>query len=247
MAKRPNDNELEFLKTCTADELAPLVGIVLGTDSEGNIELSGRKTSALQDTLNFKRYYPDHTRYVDEIIEDLQKFGASSPISWIRGYGVSYREMLIDCAEKQKVNFNKDSSTERIEKCLLEKVLRDVWEKLPDEERVKMLKEVGSPSMGGMGAAAFVGLLNAGGFATYRIALIVANGIAKAVLGHGLKLAANAFVTRFLAFLAGPIGWTIATAWILFDIGGPAYRVTIPACTYIAALRLMKKNEDAEA
>lgn len=124
-------------------------------------------------------------------------------------------------------------------------MLHDVWEKLPDEERAKMLKEVGSSRMVGMGAAAFVGLLNVGGFATYRIALIVANGIAKAVLGHGLKLAANAFVTRFLAFLAGPIGWTIATAWILFDIGGPAYRVTIPACTYIAALRLMKKNEDA--
>lgn len=61
-----------------------------------------------------------------------------------------------------------------------------------------------------------------GGFASYKIALIVANAIARALLGRGLSLAANAALVRWLSVFAGPIGWAITAAWTAFDIAGPA-------------------------
>ena len=76
-----------------------------------------------------------------------------------------------------------------------------------------------------------------GGFASYRIALIVANAIARALLGRGLSLAANAALVRWLSAFAGPIGWAFTIAWTAVDIAGPAYRVTIPAVIQIAYMR----------
>jgi uncharacterized protein YaaW (UPF0174 family) len=249
MAKLPNDKELEFLKTCTADELAPLVGIILGT-KDGEIDKSGRLTSELQSTQNFKKFYPDHTKYVDEMIEEIQKFGGNTIVNFFRGHfgdraGVPYHEILCDCADKKKVNFNKFQETEKIEAALLDRVLRDSWDRLSEEERAKMLEELGVPDLGGIGASALVQLLRAGGFQTYRIALIVVNAIATAIFGHGLKLVANVFLVRCIAVLTGPIGWILTGGWAVLDAASPAYRVTIPACIYIAALRLMKTNEAA--
>nr|WP_252120284.1 ubiquinol-cytochrome C chaperone family protein [Symbiopectobacterium purcellii] len=43
--------------------------------------------------------------------------------------------------------------------------------------------------------------------------------------------------SRALSVLAGPVGLALSSAWMLSDIAGPAYRVTIPACIVIAWLR----------
>ena len=44
-----------------------------------------------------------------------------------------------------------------------------------------------------------------------------------------------------MAILTGPIGWAITAAWTLIDVGGAAYRVTIPAVIQVAFLRSRKK------
>lgn len=246
MAKVPNDYELDFLKDCTQEELEPLVGAILGTDENGEIDRSGRFSSSLDKAHAFVANFPDHTKYVDEIIEEVQRFGGNSIANAWRGMGVPYHEVLCDVAEKMKVNFKRTQKTELIETQLLAKVLDDVWEKMSEEDRQKILKEAGQVigiKAGGMGAAAIVKVLQAGGFKTYKIALIVVNAIAKAVLGHGLRLAGNVYVVRLLAVLAGPVGWIGSGIWTAFDFASPAYRVTIRACIYIAALRAMKANE----
>ncbi|HEY5122933.1 MAG TPA: GTPase, partial [Ignavibacteria bacterium] len=82
-----------------------------------------------------------------------------------------------------------------------------------------------------------------GGFKSYQLAMIVANGLVKQIMGRGLALAANAGLARAISVFAGPIGWAISAIWALFDIAGPAYRVIIPAVIYIAYLRLKFKNQ----
>ncbi len=247
MAKVPNDYELEFLKECTQDELAPLVGAILGTDDNGDIDCSGRFSSELDRTPAFKANYPDHTKYVDEIIEEVQKFGGNTFANIFRGdMGVSYHEVLCDVAKKMKVNFNRAQKTETIESALLAKVLEDAWEKMPEADRRKFLDESGyvfGQKLGGLSSVLLLKILQAGGFKTYQIALILVNTISKAILGHGLRFAGNIYVTRFLAVLIGPVGWILTGAWTALDIASEAYRVTIPACIYIAALRAMKANE----
>ncbi len=48
---------------------------------------------------------------------------------------------------------------------------------------------------------------------------------------------------KTLGILAGPIGWIIVGALASINLAGPAYRVTVPACVLIAALRLKLKAE----
>lgn len=246
MAKLPNDYELDFLKTCTKDELEPLVGAILGTDGKGNIDRSGRFSSELDKKPAFTTHFPDHTKYVDEIIEEIQKYGGNTIANTVRGMGVSYHEVLCDVANKMKVNFNPAQTTQTIEGNLLAKVLEDAWEKMSEDERKKLIEEAGNVfgmKMGGMGAGVLVHIMRAGGFKTYQIALMVANVIAKAILGHGLSFAGNIYLARLIAVLAGPVGWIVTGVWTAFDIASQAYRVTIPSCIYIAALRKMKENE----
>lgn len=46
-----------------------------------------------------------------------------------------------------------------------------------------------------------------------------------------------------MGILADPIGWVITGALVSINLAGPAYRVTVPACVLIAALRLKLKAE----
>lgn len=246
MAKLPNDYELDFLKSCTKEELEPLVGAILGTDDKGNIDRSGRFSSELDKKPAFTTHFPDHTKYVDGIIEELQKYGGNSIVNAVRGMGVSYHEVLCDVAKKMKVNFNAAQTTQTIEDGLLAKVLENAWEKMSADERKELINEAGNvfgARVGGIGAGVLIQIIRAGGFKAYEVALIVANAVAKAILGRGLTFAGNIYLTRLLAVLVGPVGWIITGVWTAFDFAAQAYRVTIPACIYIAALRKMKENE----
>lgn len=90
-------------------------------------------------------------------------------------------------------------------------------------------------------AAAFQVVFQAGGFKSYQLTLIVVNAVMKALMGRGLAFAANATLARSMAILTGPIGWAITAAWTVIDVGGAAYRVTIPAVIQVAFLRSRKK------
>ena len=151
--------------------------------------------------------------------------------------------MLCDAAEKMNVNFNSIQSTELIEEKLLEKVLTDTWEKMDEAQRSELLNAIGRPNLGGIGASTLITIFRAGGFKSYQISLWIVNAIAKLILGRGISLAGNVIIARTLSILAGPIGWAISAVWTTFDVASTAYRVTIPACIYIAALRKMKANE----
>jgi len=73
----------------------------------------------------------------------------------------------------------------------------------------------------------------------------IANAVSRAIIGKGLKPLANAALARWAAFLTGPIGWAITVLWTLLDLGGPAYRVTIPCVIHIAMLRQLVALRDA--
>lgn len=113
------------------------------------------------------------------------------------------------------------------------------------KEKNELLEEMGHKggiSKGGLGTAAFIAIFRAGGFYSYQLTLIVANQIAKAVLGHGLKFATNTALVRGLSVLSGPIGWAITGIWTAIDVAGPAYKVTIPCVIHVAMLRKKVKS-----
>ena len=44
-------------------------------------------------------------------------------------------------------------------------------------------------------------------------------------------------LSRFISIFCGPVGWLLLTGWTIWDIMGPAYRVTIPAVIQVAYMR----------
>ena len=226
----PSDRDLDFLKHCTKEELDPLVSILLNAN-----------TNWLEIDENYKFYKPDHTKYVDAIIADYQTFGGNTVANTFRGYGVPYWEILKDVCGNQDVPVG-DEKFQTMEANLLEKSLKGMWERLDEDQRRQIASEIGgsSFSIGGVGTEAMLAAFRMGGFASYKLTLMLVNGLVKVVLGRGLSFGANMALTKTLSIVTGPIGWAIGGLWTAVDIASPAYRVTVPATIYIAALRKMK-------
>lgn len=153
---------------------------------------------------------------------------------------ITYDEIVKDVASHLKVPFDKNEDVLIIEDGILRKILRDSFEKMSPDERATILKELNVTDLGMLGPAASAALIaagRAGGFATYKLALVVANAVSKALLGRGLPLAVNAAATRTIGIVLGPIGWVVTGVWTLADMASPAYRVTVPCVIQIAYMR----------
>jgi uncharacterized protein YaaW (UPF0174 family) len=155
-------------------------------------------------------------------------------------YVVDYDEVVRDVASHMKVNFNKSDDVLVIEDGLLKKILRDSFEKMTPEERQAVLDELGVTDLSLLGPTATAAMLVAGkmaGFATFKIALIVANAVARSILGKGLSFATNRLITKSIGAVLGPIGWVVTGLWTIADLASPAYRVTVPCVVQIAYMR----------
>ncbi|MCL8557270.1 DUF3944 domain-containing protein [Proteus mirabilis] len=231
------DEDLEFLEQIPSKSLNDLV-YLLTHDKDG----SERLTEELTNNTNYKAYYPDHNQYWEDIAAEIQCFGANTFATIFRGgKGVLYREVLTDVCDKLKVNYNKNSNVQKIENCLLMKILEDALDSMTPEEIRELGGELGIKNTSGLTSqtltAAFQTIFKAGGFKSYQLTLIIVNQVMKALIGRGLSLAANATLMRAMSVLTGPIGWAITGIWAAVDIGGAAYRVTIPAVIQVAFLR----------
>lgn len=242
-----HDPDLEFLGTLSSEELNDLVYLL--THDKDN---ETRWTETLTTNDKYKRYYPEHSLYWQEIAEELQHFGGNTFMNLFRGgRGVSYKEILCDVCDKMKVNYNKFSSTKQIEQNMLMKILEDALDKMSPEEIKNLATELGLDNKQFISkqtmTAVFIAVFKAGGFKSYQLTLIIVNAVLKALIGRGLSFAGNAALTRTAAILTGPIGWAITALWTLVDIAGAAYRVTIPAVIEVAYLRSLTENREAIA
>ena len=237
-----NDANLEFLKDCTTEDLDVLVSIL--TKDKGGI---ARITEELTLSDKFKKFSPDHKQYWDLIAAEIQCYGANSLATMLRGgEGVLYKEVLTDACDKMKVNYNAAASVEIIEMNLLMKILTDSMEKMTTEELRNIVEDM-ELKVTDFSKVAVVAALQSvigfSGFAAYKVAAIVAHAVAKAVVGRGLAFAAGAGLMRTMGIFAGPIGWVLTGLWTMFDVAGPAYRITMPCVVQVAFLRAKLKNE----
>ena len=227
---RQMDKDLEFLRNVSNEDLDTLVKYIRGAFSE---------MMSVDD--NYKRYAPDHSKYVGLIEDEIRRFGGNTFVNLFRGSGPDYREIVGDVADKLNVKYPSSASTMDVEDALIFQIFSRAWNEISVAEREEVLKAAGieaSDTMYGPLSMATLQLaIKQSGFLAYKIAVIVANAVARAILGRGLSFAANAVLTRTLSIFAGPIGWAITGAWTAIDVAGPAYRVTTPCVLHIAMLR----------
>jgi uncharacterized protein YaaW (UPF0174 family) len=224
------------------DELVNLLGQASQSELDGIVEIlikKGGLTCQLKDLDVYRRYQPNHRFYSNDIAAEIQNFGGHTIVNVIRGRGVPYGEIVRDVAKKLRVR--RSGSTEEIEAKIQYKILGEYWEGLTVSERSDLLNTIGienrSSAISGAAPLVLVEGLRSSGFAAYKASVIIANAVAKAALGHGLSLAANASITKALSVFLGPLGWSIAGVSIVRALGSEAYRVTIPCVLQISMIR----------
>lgn len=181
------------------------------------------------------------------IAEELSRFGGNSLANVFRGgSGVTYHELVCDVARHLKADFNPKATAEMIEKAILVCVMKRSLEEMTEEQKAEFFAEFGTRYSIGAGpaaAAAAMASIKMSGFAAYKMAAIVANMVAKSILGKGLTFAATGTMMRGISVFAGPVGWGVAALWTAFDLASPAYRVTVPCVLQIAYMRQRASNE----
>ena len=120
----------------------------------------------------------------------LSYLGSNDLAYLLRGFeGVDYPEIVRDVCKHLKIPEVQPGEEERLvelnERLVLGKIFADSWEHLDGAERRVLLHEMnldqGHLSLAGAGVAAAVLAGTAGPFAVYKLSLIVANSVARAL------------------------------------------------------------------
>lgn len=236
MAVYRNDPDLNLLGQCSNEELQLLVSILTTDPRDGDT----RWTESLTSTPEYRLLAPEHRRYWQLIAAELQRYGANTLVSLMRlGQGVTYREILGDVCDKLDVNYNLKSTTETIELCLLMKVLEKSLDQMTPEELATFSRNMQldltnpTPQLILMAVQAAI---RTSSLAALELATVLSASVITSLGGiatWGTVLVAS----RALSVIAGPVAIVLSSAWMISDIAGPAYRVTIPACIIVAWLR----------
>ena len=230
------DTDLKFLQNCSDKDLDTLVQILVYDKDDIK-----RVSETLSHSEKYKKHFPKHTYYWNEICHEFQCYGGNTISNIFRGgKGVPYREILEDVCDLLKVKYNSTLSTEKIEELLLLSIFEESLEKMSDEERKALLKnfnqktsDVSTPFI----LATVQTAIRTSGFASYRLSAVVANAVVKALTGRGLTLIGNQTLMKSISIMSGPIGWAITGGLTAVQLAGPAYRVTVPAVMEIIYLR----------
>ena len=238
--REPDEDLIPLLRTASPDDLSILVEYLHKPYNESLSSVPEFKQQ--NPRVDEKIYDGDHSLYADDISAEIQRYGGNTFSNMFRGgKGAAYIDVLKDVAHQLKVNFNSDADAATIENQIQLKVLEKAYEKMSDEEKTELLKELGVSVSSGiplvLPVVALQSAIRLGGFAAYKMALIVANAVAKQLIGRGLSFAANRTLTQAMASFSGPIAWAITIIWTLYDLAGPAYRVTIPCVIQVAYIR----------
>lgn len=236
------DIDLEFLQNCGNEDLRVLCEILI-KDKNGNIRFSEKLT----DTDSYYNCYPHNARGMwKDIAAELQRFGGNTFLNIYRhGFGPSYESIVYDVCKKMAVKDIKEHDTaEEMEQKLLCKLTENMLDKMSDEEIAEIMRELNiknrSYSKQGLMAALLIARsVNKKLF--YKMMQYIIRFVTEMLVGRGVMWASAGILARGTQFFLGPAGWFICGAWTLWDVAGPAYRVTIPAVLQVSYMR-MKYN-----
>ena len=245
------DMDLQFLQYCNNEDLRALCDILV-YDNKGELRLS----ESLSISDSYLSCYPDNMRGMwRDLAAELQCYGGNTLLNLFRhGHGPKYESIVYDVCQKMGVeNVGKHDTAEDMEQKLLIAVSSKAMEEMTEEQIRAVMEECGVKGYdytrtGLLAALLTLRLVNKGVFA-YVIDAILKM-LMEILMVRGIIRAGFGLLSRGVGVLCGPVGWIILTGWTLWDIMGPAYRVTIPAVIQVAYMRMkyqekLNRNEEA--
>lgn len=231
------DHNLEFLRNCSNTELQKLCDF-LTFDSNGKYRISEQLT----ETDAYYRNYPDNMQgMTGEIAEELLKFGSNSIVTYFReGRPDSYEDVVRRVCKKMKVKVAITDNAVDMEHKLLQDVCETAINNMTPEELNALADEIGLAKKNINKQMMISALMLAmkrypqvfGRVVTYVVTRVLAFLAGRAAAATGAKV-----LQRIFGVATGPVGWMAMTAWTVWDIAAPAYRVIVPAVLNVAVLR----------
>ncbi len=239
------EQDLAFLQECSNDELMPLVAIMKDRISD---ELSYQAKTNPRGNL-------------EEVIYELELYGGNTFANLWRGKGVPYREVLEDVCKKQGIQFDRNLSTEDLGALLVEQTVANFINQMSHDQKKEFVNELKEgmkenefnyllKQVGGIN-----GLMSSSGktFASLLFDKVSGEKISATSIIFGISdnfgvavPTSVQLLTSGVADYFGTFGYLVIAAIAMTEIGGPAYRVTVPAATYIECLRIIKLQEEEE-
>ena len=235
-----DDPDLVFLSECSNEDLKTFADLLVYDKDD-----KPRISEELSKTRTYKEFYPNKMGEIcREIICEFQLFGGDTIANVLRGHGVPYRQILMDVCDRYKVNYNKNSSTERIEMCFVQRMLDDALEKMNDDEVLEIAKDLQIDATKYNNKNALKDAVVMIGLSPSFVSKIIAVCTKAIVPRVGVALGGLA-VGQALAKLV-PIINIISWGLLLKEITGPAYRVTVPGVMMVIYMRSKWKEAQKE-
>lgn len=253
------DKDLEFLGTMDNEDLDDLVALLVAFSDKTDEILQVFKgfEGTLPSSIVFKQYYPNHKKYLEEIIEEIKAHAVSIfrykvistkkekghislfPCSITESFDTQslyqtglipgledsdstlsnfYKAMLVCVCEILRVDYEENSEVESLEELLLRNILQDAMDRMPREKIQEFAEELGVEiqDKGGKKTHWIESIMQStieeGGFAQYKLALIVANTIVEEALKHGLTLVTDEVMDTLHKF-STPINTALDAIW----------------------------------
>ena len=233
------DNDLQFLQYCDNEDLRTLCDI-LTFDNNGKI----RFCESLSKSDNYRSCYPRNMVGMwKDLACELQCNGGNTLCNLFRnGQGPAYEQIVYDVCKRMKIkDIRKYDSAEDMEQKLLLAVASKALDELSEDEIRTIMNKCHIHGYD-YTKAGLLALLVAMREFNHRVFVIVVHTIMRMIeevlLVRGAMVVGTGMMNRGAVLLCGPLGWLLLGGWTVWDIMGPAYRVTIPAVIQVAYMRL---------
>ena len=231
------DFELQFLPNCSNDDLRTLCDIIT-YDNDGKIRMSEN----LSTSDNYLACYPDNMVGMwKDIAAELQLFGGNTILNCCRGQGPSYKSIVRDVCKRMRVrDITLHDTAEEMEQKLLVAVCCKAIGKLDESQVRAIMDESGirdyeRTKAGLLAALIALSVINRRVFViVFEMVMIM---VCHMLIGRTVMYAGAGLLSRGMGVFFGPVGWLLIGGWTLWDVLGPAYRVTIPAVIQVAYMR----------
>lgn len=201
----------------------------------------------------FERHDIPAARGVESLVNELCLDGANTFASILRGWeGVSYAEIVRDVAGKMKVPVSDSEGEPQVELKLIEELIRRYLQDATPEDRERVeevIRQAGS-DFTELGKQIASGSLRVGSLGLLiksvgqrMVAELVKKLMLRMVSRQAAKEAAKQ-AARVVGY-AMPVINVLMLGWTIIDIGGPAFRKTLPSVLEIALLRMEFSPQEA--
>ena len=224
-AMSPEERGLLHLVLCFGDSLKQKYGESLSDPKF----LAKWNCNAAEITNLFKASFQEGIGLWDEIAGRDNDYGKQ--LDWV------ISKVLVKSLKLAHPIFNEPEHTGSgallRERWICEKLLEAMWDKLPEDAKRELAKEIGALlqkagvdkakaaktietiTLGGLTAAKAIL-----GFQFHILLAQLSNLLFRSLVGRGLSLAANAALQRFAGLFFGPVGWVITILLLIPTITG---------------------------